>query len=88
MDKTELLTPKKIHNMPMEYVQITPMDELSYSNTIQRKFAIKVAEDFDNAVFGSIFEIAKEEGFTDLVVIDKEFVTEALKREVERRSKL
>lgn len=53
----------------------------------ERKVAMRVAESFDNAVMAKITEIAREEGFTDLVLIDKEFVVTALKNEFERRGK-
>lgn len=51
----------------------------------ERKVAMQVAESFDNAVMAKMVEIAREEGFTDLVLIDKEFVVTALKNEIERR---
>ena len=50
-----------------------------------RKYVIKVAELYDNALYEAIAKIAKEEGFTDLTIIDKEFVVTALKNEIKRR---
>ena len=71
--------------MPIEYIKIKPCDVFEGCDPIERRFAIQVAESFDNAIMEKITEIAREEGFTSLVLIDKEFVVTALKNEIERR---
>lgn len=73
--------------MPFQHFYFETSDVFEYSNTFERKFAIQVAESFDNAIMEKITEIAKEQGFTDLVLIDKEFVVTALKNEIERRKR-
>lgn len=80
------LKPKKI-NMPMEYIQIKGDEELFLDTTFERKLAFEIAESFDNKIYEKVIEIAKEKGYTDLVLINKEFVVEAFKREIERRRK-
>ena len=73
--------------MPFQHFYIGTSDVFEYSNTFERKLAIQIAESFDNEIMARITEIAREEGFTDLVLIDKEFVVTALKNEFERRNK-
>lgn len=46
---------------------------------------VKTLENFDNTIMSEIIKIAKEQGYTDLMLINKEFVVEALKREMARR---
>ena len=53
-----------------------------------RKLGVQIAEKVDNEIMAKIIEIAKEQGCTDLLLINKEFVAEAIEREMERRSKL
>ena len=50
-----------------------------------RKLSFAIAESVDNRIMEKVIEIAREQGFTDLCLINKEFVVEALKREIERR---
>lgn len=87
MKDKELTTPKKI-NMPLQYMRIKSEEEMILDNSVVRKFACKVAESMDNKIMEKVIAIAKEEGYTDLMVINKEFVVEALKREMERRGLL
>ena len=59
------------------------------TNSLPKDFTHKVfvatLENFDNAIMSEIIKIAKEQGYTDLMLINKEFVVEALKREIARR---
>ena len=59
------------------------------TNSIPKDFThnvfVKTLENFDNAIMSEIIKIAKEQGYTDLMLINKEFVVEALKREMARR---
>lgn len=52
---------------------------------VVQQVAAMLAESFDNAVIHTIIDFAKQEGITDLFLIDKEFVKTALLREIERR---
>lgn len=68
-------------NFPITSIEIADISEL----TTFRKVSCEIAESFDNMIMKKVIEIAREQGFTDLWLINKEFVVEALKREVERR---
>jgi hypothetical protein len=66
------------------YEKIADFESTSFN--IFHHVAIKIAESFDDAVLDKIKEIATEEGYDDLVLIDREFVVSALKHEIERRN--
>lgn len=55
--------------------------------SVVQQVSVMIAESFDNAVIQTIIDFAKQEGITDLFLIDKEFVKTALLREIERRKK-
>ena len=84
MKYEELLTPKKI-DIPIEFVRLKPYDEIIFCDSFERKVAFEIAESFDDAIMKKVIDIAKEQGYTDLCLINKEFVVEALKKEIERR---
>jgi hypothetical protein len=54
--------------------------------SVVQQAAVIIAESFDNAIIQTIIDFAKQEGITDLFLIDKEFVKTALLREIERRT--
>lgn len=68
-------------NFPITSIEIADISEL----ITFRKVSCEIAESFDNMIMKKVIEIAREQGLTDLWLINKEFVVEALKREVERR---
>lgn len=68
-------------NFPIAMIELADIGEL----TTFRKVSCEIAESFDNMIMKKVIEVAREQGFTDLCLINKEFVVEALKREVERR---
>ena len=55
--------------------------------SIQREWALKVAEAYDEKLFSEIVKLAREEGYTDVTILDKEFIITAIKNEIERRNK-
>lgn len=57
-----------------------------YTTTLASKIAICVGETMNQEFMAKISEIAKNNGITDLCVLDEEFVTTALKNEIERRA--
>ena len=57
----------------------------SITKDITHTLFVKTLENFDNAIMAEIIKIAKEQGYTDLMLINKEFVVEAFKREIARR---
>lgn len=76
-------TVKELTNSPIAIIKTVDICELAPF----RKLAFEIAESLDNKIMEKVIEIAREQGYTDLCLINKEFVVEALKREVERRSK-
>ena len=58
--------------------------ELDDSFVIQRKFAAMMVDNYDNLIMDVIVETAKEEGITDLCILNKQFVIEAIKEKLER----
>ena len=50
--------------------------------------AFKIAEAYDEEIFSQIVEIARLEGYTDVTILDKEFIISAIKHEKERRGNL
>lgn len=59
-----------------------------YTATLTSKIAICVGETMNQTFMEKISEIAKNNGITDLCVLDEEFITTALKNEIERRKEM
>lgn len=63
-------------------------DELNnYIYSIQKNIYTTVAEEYDNVIFEKICETAKEAGFTDAYILNKEFIITAIQNELNRRQK-
>lgn len=66
-----------------------PMLYLDESDGYEEKFifkhAIKVAESFDDAVHKEIIGIAREKGFTSLLLLNKEDIAEALAKQIPKK---
>jgi hypothetical protein len=71
----------------IRYVKLVPDDVVSVDENVIRKIAIRVAKTYDKAIVDAVIDYAKNEGITDLYLLDDEFVTTALSREAERRKK-
>ena len=54
-------------------------------NYLEETTLIKTIENFDADIMGEIYQIAKEKNINNLFLLNKEFIIEALTREVERR---
>lgn len=65
--------------------QIDLFDPCTNPYTIGKISAI-IADMTDNAIYEAIIKMAKEEGITDLYLMDKKFVFEALKEKLECES--
>ena len=69
--------------------KITLDDTLELTNyNVCRDMAFKIAEAYDEEIFSQIVEIARLEGYTDVTILDKEFIISAIKHEKERRENL
>ena len=51
---------------------------------VRRNISVQVANMLDNEIMTAIVNLAKENGITDLFVLDKKFVLDALKEKMER----
>lgn len=65
-----------------DILQLTPMDEAVMG--IVRKAAVKMASDFENFLADGIIEELKKEGITDLYLIDRQFVLDAINEKIAR----
>ena len=65
-----------------DLLQITPMDEAVMG--IVRKAAVKMAKDFEAFLADGVIEELKKEGYTDLYLIDRQFVIDALNEKIAR----
>ena len=54
-------------------------------NYLEETTLIKTIENFDADVMGEIYQIAKENNINNLFLLNKEFIIEALTREMDRR---
>ena len=63
------------------------LDESDGVEKLIFKQAIKVAESFDDAVYTEIIDIAKEEGFTSIVLLNKKDIAEALAKQIPKKPK-
>ena len=86
LDKTYPIHRQVMKDSPfMNRVTVINTDTTLYSYV--NNVCITAQANLDNAVLQKIFEIANREGYDEAIVIDKDFVIEALEREVERRLK-
>ena len=51
------------------------------------KMAVKIAKRKDELVFKEIMKWAKKNGYTEVLLIDEEFIKKAFDREIKRRRK-
>lgn len=56
--------------------------DIPLEQTFEYKYAIKVAERFDSAIEEEICKIAAEEGITDLYLLNKETIVDALRKQI------
>ena len=59
----------------------------NYIYSVQKSIYTHVAEEYDNAVFEAICNTAREAGFTDAYILNKEFIITAIQNELNRRQK-
>ena len=78
--------PTKYISLPMEEIkQGTIDDSLEHIYGIIRKSVIKIIKKTDEYFYSEIFKWAKENGYTDIWLIDEEFIKTAFEREIKRR---
>lgn len=51
---------------------------------VRKNISVQVANMLDNEIMTAIVNLARENGITDLFVLDKKFVLDALKEKLER----
>ena len=62
------------------------MLENSNSFSVTQKFAARVIEMHDEAIYNAVVEAAREAGINQLYLLDKKFVLEALREKAEREN--
>lgn len=71
---------------PFQHIQITENKFDLQANKAFYKVAAKVADLTEKTITQSIIEFAREQGYTDLFLIDENFVKSAIFHEMERRN--
>ena len=81
-------TPLNVIELAQEDITVMPMEEESRLRAeIQHRISVvaqKAADFFDQTVTDAIAKMAREEGITTLVLLDKEFVVAAIREKMER----
>lgn len=86
MDKTYPIHRQVMKKSPfVDRIKAIDTDETLYSYL--NNICIVAQAELDNKILEKIFEIANEQGYDETIVIDKDFVIEALEREINRRKK-
>lgn len=75
-------TPLKL--IRIETPELDILDQQSPIYQITNKLAVIAADAMDNAILDEIIRTAKAEGITDLIVLDKKFIVEAIREKMER----
>ncbi len=52
---------------------------------VETKFGVQIAKQVDKYIYESIMSWAKENGYTDVYLIDEEFIRSAIENEIKRR---
>lgn len=75
---------------PLLFVKLNP-EELTYSNfedtplyTMTEKLVVQAVDRREQAITDEIIRVAKEAGVTELYLLDKQFIVEAIKEKMER----
>lgn len=81
--------PKTSHIMPDYYpmYRFNFPSEMSVKDPgfiVRRNISVRFANMLDNELMTEIVNLARENGITDLFVLDKKFVLDALKEKLER----
>ena len=81
-DKTDHIVPDYY---PMYQFNFPPEMSVEDPGFIARRnISVQVANMLDNEIMTAIVNLARENGITDLFVVDKKFVLDALKEKMER----
>lgn len=70
---------------PLQCIHLEQPIEFDTGSVI-RKMAAQVADMADTVIYQTIVAAAKEEGITDLYILDKQFVLSALREKLEREN--
>lgn len=80
MKKPEYIMNLQLSN-PMPIVD----ESIGFEENMILKYAIRTAENFDDAVYTEIIGIAKEKGFTDILLLNKKDIAEALSKQIPKK---
>lgn len=77
----------KINHYQLKMPEIkTAFGEEPYTATLQRALMAQVVKHQDKVLCDAIIKYATENGYTDLFLIDEEFIRSAIIHEIERRT--
>ena len=80
MKKPEYMMNLQLSN-PMPIVD----ESIGFEENMILKYAIRTAENFDDAVYTEIIGIAKEKGFTNILLLNKNDIAEALSKQIPKK---
>ena len=63
-------------------------ESMGFETSITHKMGVAVAENFDDAVSEKIIDIAKEEGFNSLVLLNKKDIASALSKQIPEKGNI
>ena len=76
--------PKPLEHFRIKTTELDILGQQSPIYQITNKLAVIAAEETDRAILDEIIRVAKSEGITDLIVLDKKFIVEAIREKMER----
>ena len=83
--KTE---PIKYISLPMEEIkEYTGESPLDHIYSVVRENVVKIVKKTDDYIYSEILKWAKENGYTDIFLIDEDFIKTAFENELKRRTK-
>ena len=69
---------------PLEHYKLNDMQFNDNMTGMIMKLHVSVIDKIDQAIVDAVIETAREEGMTDLYILDKKFVIDALKEKIAR----
>lgn len=77
-------TPRPLKYIRIETPELDILDQQSPIYQLTNKMAVLTAEAMDRAILDEIIITAKAEGITDLIVLNKKFIIDAIREKMER----
>lgn len=89
MDFINKLQEKPLNHIKMGTHRLYPFEDLNdysgdYIAMVRNKMLAEVVDTQDRVILEAVIRAAEEAGFTDLYILDKKFVMDALREKMER----